>query len=541
MSRTLAIEWNAQQARYALGDGTRRGALKIKRAGTIMLPTPAAGERLSAAELGRAIRDGLSEAGVRASAAVVGVNRSAVELRQLALPPAPDDELPELVKHQAAREFTALADDAALDFVEMKSESPPARAVMAAALPGSQLAYARDVCRAANIKPQRFVLRPYSAASLVADRAPSAVALIVDLGEDETDLTVLVEGQVFLCRTVRGRSRTVEADESAADARAASDASDVAAPLVAEIRRTAIAVRNQSGGGSVEAVSIFGNGPAERELAEQLRSEMEVPVELFDPWQGVELRTPLDDAAEGGRYAALVAMLADDAADRHTAFDFLNPRRRPEPVNRRRLAFAAAAGAALVALAGAYFAWGQFAEVQERIERLETRSRELDQLVKRGAEKQAAVAAIEEWSLGDVVWLDELRDLSLRFPQPRDAVLSRLTLTSRPTGGGAIELEGLVRDPSIVGRMESQLRDEYHEIRTRRVQESVQGKSYTWRFDSSLWVSRRSKDDYLAYLPFNASVSRAAEAAESASGAEAADPLVDGASPTRLPQPPGDR
>ena len=92
-----------------------------------------------------------------------------------------------------------------------------------------------------------------------------------------------------------------------------------------------------------------------------------------------------------------------------------------------------------------------------------------------------------------------LRYLSLRIPQPRGSVFFRMTLSARPTGGGAVEMEGLVRDPSIVGRMESQLRDEYHEINTRRVQESVQGKTNTWKFDSSLSVSRRSKDDYLAY------------------------------------------
>jgi hypothetical protein len=254
----------------------------------------------------------------------------------------------------------------------------------------------------------------------------------------------------------------------------------------------------------------------------------------LDLWQGAELSTPLDTdaAAQKGRFAGLLGMLTDEAAERHAGFDFLNPRRRPEPVNRRRLTVAAVAAVAMVALAGGYLAWGQFSEVSARIERLEQRSHELDQLVKRGAEKQAAVAAIEEWSLGDVVWLDELRDLSLRFPQPRDAVLSRLTLSSRPTGGGAVELEGLVRDPSIVGRMESQLRDEYHEIRTRRVQESVQGTTYTWKFDSSLWVTRRSKDDYLAFLPFTADRTNVAPAETTAApGVSTAAPLESTAAP----------
>jgi hypothetical protein len=110
------------------------------------------------------------------------------------------------------------------------------------------------------------------------------------------------------------------------------------------------------------------------------------------------------------------------------------------------------------------------------------------------------VVAIEEWLMADVVWLDELRDLSLRFPKPRDAVILRMTLSGKPTGGGAIELEGLVRDPSIVGQMESNLRDDYHEVRTKRVQESVQGANHTWKFDSSLVVGSRDKSKYQSHL-----------------------------------------
>ena len=110
------------------------------------------------------------------------------------------------------------------------------------------------------------------------------------------------------------------------------------------------------------------------------------------------------------------------------------------------------------------------------------------------------MAAIEEWSLGGVCWLDELRDLSMRFPKPRDAVVLRMTLGGSPTGGGTIELEGLVRDHSIVRRMETGLRDDHHEVSTRRVQESVQGATYTLRFDTSIGVSTRDKSEYQSHL-----------------------------------------
>ncbi len=64
-------------------------------------------------------------------------------------------------------------------------------------------------------------------------------------------------------------------------------------------------------------------------------------------------------------------------------------------------------------------------------------------------------------------------------------------------GGGGMELEGLVRDPSIVGRIERDLRDAHHEVRSKRAVATVREQSYTWQFESSVSVARRDKADYL--------------------------------------------
>ncbi len=48
--------------------------------------------------------------------------------------------------------------------------------------------------------------------------------------------------------------------------------------------------------------------------------------------------------------------------------------------------------------------------------------------------------------------------------------------------------------------MESSLRDDHHEVSTRRVQESVQGATYTLRFDTSIGVTTRDKNEYQSHL-----------------------------------------
>jgi hypothetical protein len=196
-----------------------------------------------------------------------------------------------------------------------------------------------------------------------------------------------------------------------------------------------------------------------------------------------------------------LGMLLDETRGGVHAIDFLHPRKPPSPKNRRRpIAMAVALAAALV-LAGGYYVWDQLAAVDTHNRELSDELGELKDLMKQAAKKEQLVQAIGEWQATDVNWLDELRDLSLRFPSSRDAIILNMTMSPARTGGGAIQFSGLVRDPSIVVRMESNIRDKYHEIRSKRVQERQREKDYTWRFETSMTAARRDKSQYTSHLP----------------------------------------
>jgi hypothetical protein len=89
-----------------------------------------------------------------------------------------------------------------------------------------------------------------------------------------------------------------------------------------------------------------------------------------------------------------------------------------------------------------------------------------------------------------------LRDLALRLPASRDLMLMRMSLLPERSGGGNVEFTGLVRDPLIVARMEQNLRDQHHDVRSKRIQERGPGK-YSWVFETSMSVSGRDKQSYL--------------------------------------------
>jgi intergrase/recombinase len=67
--------------------------------------------------------------------------------------------------------------------------------------------------------------------------------------------------------------------------------------------------------------------------------------------------------------------------------------------------------------------------------------------------------------------------------------------------GGTIDLVGIVRDPIVVSRIESNLRDEHHQISSRHMQERLQEDNYSWHFESTIGVTPREAKQYVSHLP----------------------------------------
>ena len=201
---------------------------------------------------------------------LVGVGREQVQMVLLSLPPAPPEELPDLVRFQAEREFTSLGAEAALDYIPLSGDATTPHQVLAAALAGAGVAEVNEVCQAVGVEPDRITLRATAAASFVARRIAaggSEVSLVVNRLTDEADLTVLVGDQVVLVRTVR----LPDPSEGAGAGKV----------LAGEIRRTVAAVRQQLGERQVGRVILCGNASEAGEAA-ALAGELGLAVELFD-------------------------------------------------------------------------------------------------------------------------------------------------------------------------------------------------------------------------------------------------------------------
>jgi Tfp pilus assembly PilM family ATPase len=476
MAKLLALEWDGREARIAVAR-TRGKEAVLEHAFAVDLAPRDGGEGAAEVNVGERIAAALAARRIGRCETLVAVGRTSIELRRLSLPPAPPEELPDMVRFQAMRDFAGLGEDWPLDFVPL-DDAPADNAgasasVLAAVIAPKLVAQIRQTCEAAGLEMERLVLRPFAAASLLRRARPSEECrMLVDLLSEEADLTVLIGGTVAFVRTVR-----LPAAEEEVQMRA----------LLGEARRTIAAAQNQLGGRRVERLVLCGEqsrlAPVEAIVAEQLS----LPVESFDPFSAAEtdgeLRDELPD--HSGRFAPLVGMLVDEAAQARPDIDFLDPRRRPTPPSKRRQHVLIAATAAAVVLLGVFLIWMKQSSDDQKIRSLQAESNTLDKKIADEARiRLAKVDDIEEFTRSDITWLDELKTASERLPPGEHILVSQLSAIANPDGGGQLILNGYAQEAAHTSQMVQNLNDGVREASGKGAQENNQRSDYPWRFDN---------------------------------------------------------
>ena len=538
MARLLALEWNETEARLAVA-ALRAGRVVIEQAFSVALQSDVAlnprpdgqpgiflgqedtpqrsgqpGANPPEVNVGERIGTALAARGLGRIDTLVAVGRSNVELRQLAVPPAPDEELPEMVHFQALREFNALGEDWPLDFMPLDDASDQPRNVLAAAIDPARVAQIEATCRAAGLKPRRLILRPCAAASLLRRSQTSGrmqLRLLIDLLVDEADMTVMIDRKVIFLRCVRlpGDPLTV---------------AEASGALLSEIRRTMAAVQNQLGGREVETLVLCGVDTRHEALAELIRAELATPTELFDPFGGLALSRELGRGLPDlpGRFAPLLGTLLDELEGAPHAIDFLHPRRRPEPPSRRNTYLVAGLAVCLAAVIAIFLGWYAKTSLKANLQRLSQESAALDKEITRADEFAEVAKEIDDWAYPDVAWLDELYRLSANFPSPQQAMLTQLRMGPHRQGA-EIELDGLANDVETLEAMEQSITarqifpendgeangpsatpeadsaapkdvqpDDSRRVVSKYKTEDKSHEHYTWRFSSSLLIKRET-------------------------------------------------
>ena len=478
MPRLLAIEWDLREARIAVAR-TRGSDVVLEHAFAVDLGPRDPGQTFADVNVGTIVAAALAARNVGRAETLVAVGRASIELRQLTLPTCPLEELPDMVRFQAMREFTTLGEDWPLDFVHLGTSEDEGFSVLAAAISPAMVGQIRETCRTAELSPNRLILRPLAAASLLrrrdGDRATDC-RLMVDLLSDEADLTILVDEHVALMRTVR--------------LAASADPDTQSRALLGEIRRTIASAQNQLAGRRVEKVVLCGDGSDQAALKDTIETELTLSVELFDPFseQHVDASALTTRPEHSGRFAPLLGLLVDEAAESPHAIDFLHPRRKPEPPNttRRNLLLAGAAVAAgLVLIVGVAM---QHSSLDEDVNSRRSEAAKLKKKVEVAEVHQKHQQTLKLFLDNDITWLDELSDLSEQLPPADEVIVTHLNFATRNPTGAQIVVDGSAKEPDQIGGVRDSLRANGRSIVSMGEQEDSRGNDYRWVFKETVLI-----------------------------------------------------
>ena len=434
---------------------------------------------------------------------IVVLNRSDVEVRPMVFPPVPVDELPDLVRFQAGKEFNNYEPNAPVDFFVTSKLENVSRSTLFPAVKKSDAASTPDgapkhilastlrlatfqkiktFCEEYNLALRHIVLRPCATAALWRQSGNSILnrsALLVELDQNETSQTVVLnDGPVFM------RSPKLHCPQDVSTP-------DFVARLLAELKRTRIAVRNEIQGNDVDEVALCGSGVKFELLAKQLSEGLEVPVRLFDPTKGLKVqKLKLEAASE--RYAPLFGAIQQVIRKEPLPIDFCNPKKRTEDTGKRNLFTGIAAAVLLLVISLFGYTFYNRSVLLADVQALQLQFNELNKTAGVVVEQKKQLDAIDAWLADNVNWFEQLEWLSRSALPAQDMMVRNLVFNS--ANRGSMNFVTLLRNQTLLAAMEEGLRDTNHDPRVSNLRPETGTSRYGFQCTLTISLSRETEN-----------------------------------------------
>lgn len=426
------------------------------------------------------IKELLNELRLSGGPAVVVLPREGIVVRRLELPDAPDEELPDLVRFQAATKSAAPLDELMLDFIPMpRLPNREGREVVLVSVDRRRVERMQKVLTAAGLTVQRVVASPTTTAALVDSVVkfrPTDPAIIVFQNGARTELSIIDASTLVFSHALR-----LPAGDSAGHVR----------PLKAEINRSLVALSQLHEGVELRECILVQASP-EDDAVRTLLSER----------FGDRLRvlSASECATGSGRMAPelilrtvpLIGALVPAEQTQIQGVDFLHPRRKREVRDRRPMQIGAAIAAVLLLMVVAYGMYrSRISALEDQIEFVNGEIVDLDAQLKKGEPRLESFDQLARWERGQAdplgLWnelngylpgTDRLYFVDLRFaPQTNESV-------------AVITGTGFARDRSDADGLHHFLDDVGYIVKPTTAQRSRRDPDYPFEFELSVEVPR---------------------------------------------------
>lgn len=428
------------------------------------------------------LRETLRKAGVNAKQVVLAFPREDAVLRMLELPEVSDDELPTLVRFQAAARSAQSIDQLLLDYLPLPLRVGVAqREVWLATALLTAIDPIRQLLTEAGLELVQLTLSSICLTELIAraealeSMDPSKASLVVLRDGSHMELAVISQRQLIAAHSVKWSS--------------ASEIPPVS-KMLAEVSRTLVQIQAWLPEGTLQNAWVIGEDADVGELPEAIRQRWGCQVERFDPWKSGAIslgNTKLPGPSS--EYAIPVGLALLQAGRLTPKLDLLHPRQPPPKRNPRKPFIAAAAAAALLVLAtGTAIVQLSLASYDSVIAKLQEEESDLSNKLKAGESTIAAANDVNEWQMRN---FDQLKQMSELYQVMNGT--DRLLVSEYRYGVGLgkslakINVTGLAKDRVAVERLGQSLADiPKYEVKPSQFQHSNRDHDYANQYSVEL-------------------------------------------------------
>jgi hypothetical protein len=334
---------------------------------------------------------------------------------------------------------------------------------------------------------------------------PDEALAILTLGEAGGEFTVARAGHIAFTRTIPA---TALAHEKS---------------LVAEIRRNLTVYAGLPDSGTLELIYVAeGADPGRETMADRLGDVLPVAVRGFDPFAGSAVANAVPPAVRGG-FTGVVGLLAAKAFADVLPINFASPRqpRAEASPHRSRILVAALVGVLILGV-GAMAGMMELSKANRRVLAANNAKTDVDGELQKSELDAKRLAAADEFTNREVVWLDEMYDLSDRFPDIKKmraieiegSAVAPPAKTTAKAGTPAIQPKTPVKlpigqlrvvvsteDPALVDRLVDGLnRDKFYSSTSKSTAGLSAGSSRSQQFTVTTQIVHRSPAEYLRRL-----------------------------------------
>jgi len=447
VAKFLAIDWDETECRYAVA-ALHNEKIIVRDVGNVPITMPTEGN-VSASplmSLARTFHSLCKEKQIGSCPLLLSLGRNEVEWILQKLPPCKESEIPLLLKNQVLREVPGSTEFDPLDYLVFESSSDGHR-ILALTI---SLAFRKSLVRtfrSLGYPPLHIGFRAGNAAELVLrnsallDGDPADPRLVVDTVGNDVDLVVVANGRITALRSFRLPVEHWQKN------------------LADEIERTLTIGLEGAESVPVRHVVLFGDG-TETKLQDYL-SQCGLTVQFLNPLTlpNVSVTTEMGDS---GKFAPLIGSLVVQSQKIKPVIDFLHPKEAPKSANYARPILLTLLLLGVACFGLFYWNWNVVSRLEKRLAEVKTEHQQVADALQQLQPSWNVQRQTYFWESQNVVWLDVLKELSEVLPNSTDLVVAQMTFTTGPINNnprfaGTITLTGMVRDPSVLQKLQSDL------------------------------------------------------------------------------------